>query len=183
MLKNGVGRYNIFFNFSTKLAESSFLCRFRVESVNIFACAMCFFFNKQFRTCANALPNEFTVQVVWMYEYCAGKHWSLDWMGENETATYSFVLGYLHMILWKISTGISIKHRILVAQWVGSLHLTTYTSLSPIRRGFAPGFVNYKMGALDSQPQVTKFTSCLPMVGGSLRVLRLPPPQKLVAMT
>ena len=33
-----------------------------------------------------------------------------------------------------------------------------------------------KKGALDSQPQVIKFTSCLPMVGGSLRVLRLPPP-------
>ena len=31
------------------------------------------------------------------------------------------------------------------------------------------GFVNYKKGALDSQPQVIKFTSCLPMVGGSLR--------------
>ena len=37
-------------------------------------------------------------------------------------------------------------------------------------------------GALDSQPQVIKFTSCLPMVGGSLRVLRLLPPLKLVAM-
>ena len=33
--------------------------------------------------------------------------------------------------------------------------------------------------ALDSQPQVIKFTSCWPMVGGSLR---LPPPLKLVAM-
>ena len=33
-------------------------------------------------------------------------------------------------------------------------YLTTHTSLSPIRRGFAPGFVNYKKGALDSQPQV-----------------------------
>jgi len=31
------------------------------------------------------------------------------------------------------------------------------------------------MGALDSQPQVIKFTSCLPMVGGSLRLL---PPLK-----
>jgi hypothetical protein len=40
----------------------------------------------------------------------------------------------------------------------------------------------YKKGALDSQPQVIKFTSWLPMVGGSLRVLRLPPPLKLVAM-
>jgi hypothetical protein len=34
-------------------------------------------------------------------------------------------------------------------------------SYKPIRRGFAPGFVNYKKGALDSQPQVIKFTSCL----------------------
>ena len=36
-----------------------------------------------------------------------------------------------------------------------------------------PGFVNYKKGALDLQLQVIKFTSCLPRVGGSLRVLRL----------
>jgi len=61
-------------------------------------------------------------------------------------------------------------------------YLTTHTSLSPIRRGFAPGFVNYKKGALDSQVQVTKLTNCLPMVGGSLCVLRLLPPLKLVAM-
>jgi hypothetical protein len=32
------------------------------------------------------------------------------------------------------------------------------------------------------QPQVIQFTSCLPNVGGSLRVLRLLPPLKLVAM-
>jgi hypothetical protein len=31
-----------------------------------------------------------------------------------------------------------------VAQWVRSLDLRVHTSLSPIRRGFAPGFVNYK---------------------------------------
>jgi hypothetical protein len=36
----------------------------------------------------NALPNEFTVKVVWMYEYFAGKYWSLHWMEENQTATY-----------------------------------------------------------------------------------------------
>jgi hypothetical protein len=36
--------------------------------------------------------------------------------------------------------------------------------------------------APDSQPQVIKFTSCLPMVGASLRLLRLPPLLKLVAM-
>jgi hypothetical protein len=33
-----------------------------------------------------------------------------------------------------------------VAQWVRSLDLTTHTSLSPIRRGFAPSCVNYKKG-------------------------------------
>ena len=33
-----------------------------------------------------------------------------------------------------------------VAQWVRSLDLTTYTSLSAIRRGFAPSFVIYKKG-------------------------------------
>ena len=45
-------------------------------------------------------------------------------------------------------------------------YLTTRASLSPIRRGFAPGVVNYKKGALDWQSHVIKFTSCLPMVGG-----------------
>ena len=33
-----------------------------------------------------------------------------------------------------------------MAQCVRSLDLTTHASLSPIRRGFAPGFVNYKKG-------------------------------------
>ena len=69
-----------------------------------------------------------------------------------------------------------------VAQWVRSLDLTAHTSLSPIRLWFAPSFVNYKKGALDSQLQVIKFTICLPMVGGFLRILRLLPPLKLVAM-
>ena len=41
-----------------------------------------------------------------------------------------------------------------MAQWVRSLDLTAHTSISPIRRGFAPSFVNYKKGALDSQWQV-----------------------------
>jgi len=35
---------------------------------------------------------------------------------------------------------------IMVAQWVRSLDLTAHTSLSPIRHGFAPSFVNYKKG-------------------------------------
>jgi hypothetical protein len=54
-------------------------------------------------------------------------------------------------------------------------------SYKPIRRGFAHGFVNYKKGALGSRLQVVKFTSYLPMIGGSLQVLPLLPPLKLVA--
>jgi hypothetical protein len=50
---------NIFFLFLHKSCWI-LLCRFRVESVNIFIFNMCFF-SKQFRTCANALPNEITV--------------------------------------------------------------------------------------------------------------------------
>jgi len=61
-------------------------------------------------------------------------------------------------------------------------YLTTLTRLSPMRRGLAPGFVYYKKGALDSLPQVIKFTSCLPMVGGSLRVFRLLPPLNMVSV-
>ena len=67
--------------------------------------------------------------------------------------------------------------------WLNELdYLTTHTSLSPIGPGFTPDFVNYKNGALESQPQVIKFTSCLSMVGSSFQVLRLLPPLKLVAM-
>ena len=51
-----------------------------------------------------------------------------------------------------------------------------------VRHGFTPSFVDYKKGTLDSQPQVINFTSCLPMVECSLRVLWLVPPLKLVAM-
>jgi hypothetical protein len=48
--------------------------------------------------------------------------------------------------------------------------------------GSRPALYITKKGALDSQQQVIKLTSCLPIVGGSLQVLRLLPPIKLVAM-
>jgi hypothetical protein len=41
--------------------------------------------------------------------------------------------------------------------------------------------VNYKKGALDSQPQVIVY-QLVAKVGGSLRVPQLPPPLKLVPM-
>ena len=40
----------------------------------------------------------------------------------------------------------SVSRGARVAQWVRSLDLTAHTSLSPIRRGFASGFVNNTKG-------------------------------------
>jgi hypothetical protein len=62
----------------TRLTEASFWCRFRIESVNVLfnstirfvPCA--FFVNKQFRTCANVLSNEFTV-----YNLLYPTHWRM----------------------------------------------------------------------------------------------------------
>ena len=45
--------------------------------------------------------------------------------------------------------------------------------------GWRPACLLTKKGALDSHPQVIKFTSYLPMVGGSHRLL---PPLKLIAI-
>jgi len=100
---------------------------------------------------------------------------SLHWNGHSVIVSY---ITTRKNIVWQLS-GITFISYVPSYKDYRSL---VYTSLSPIRRGFAPGFVNYKKGALDSQPQVIKFTSCLRMVGGSLRVLRFPPPLKLVAM-
>jgi hypothetical protein len=41
--------------------------------------------------------------------------------------------------------------------------------------------LNYKKAALDTQPQMLKLTNCLPMVGGSLRVLHLLAHLRMVA--
>ena len=69
---------------------------------------------------------------------------------------------------------------------VRSLDLTTHTSLSPIRPGFKPGFVNYKKGrtrlAVACDKVYHLFAHAYDMVdGNSLQILRLPPPLKLVA--
>ena len=74
-----------------------------------------------------------------------------------------------------------IHFRLLIKK-ITQLILNISPSLSPIRRRCAPGFVNYKKCTRLAADKVIKFTSCLPMVGGSLRVLRLLPPLKLVAM-
>jgi hypothetical protein len=117
VLKNGVDRYNIFFFYSyTNLTDSSFLCRFRVESVNVLLfhdsiCAMCTFSSStnnfahaQTLSRMSSLSGRMIIARV-NIEHFTGckkiKQWRI-----------SFVLGYFRMI-WTISTAISIKHRIL----------------------------------------------------------------------
>jgi hypothetical protein len=116
VLKNGVGRYNIFFfNFYTKLTESSFLCRFRVESVNVFVLP-----RLDLSTFSSSTNNFAHAQTLSRMSSLSGRMNIVRVNIEFFTGCkkikqrhISSVLGYLHMILWKISTAISIKHRIL----------------------------------------------------------------------
>jgi hypothetical protein len=62
------------------------------------------------------------------------------------------------------------------------ISLSWYFTIGHKNKGNIRISLNYQKGALDSRPQVIKFTSYLPRAGGSLRVLRRPPPLKLVAM-
>ena len=60
------------------------------------------------------------------------------------SANKLIILDYFYL---SCNVTISIYLRARVAQWVRYLdYLTTHTSLSPIWRGFTPGFVNYKKG-------------------------------------
>ena len=70
--------------------------------------------------------------------------WWKSW--QLKITIYYFTL--LSMLKLKLIWN-SNRTRALVAQWVRLLdYLTTHTSLSPIQRGFAPSFVNYKKGCI-----------------------------------
>jgi hypothetical protein len=56
------------------------------------------------------------------------------------------MVGILSFTSISVSSAFYARWGARMAQWVRSLDLTTHTSLSPIRHGFAPGFVNYKKG-------------------------------------
>jgi hypothetical protein len=69
-----------------------------------------------------------------------------NWRSSKQRDSYFFLFKRINM--WyhdPFHYFLSIKGT-RVAQWVRSLDLTAHTSLSPIRRGFAPSFVNYKKG-------------------------------------
>jgi hypothetical protein len=47
-----------------------------------------------------------------------------------------------------------------MAHWLRSLDLTTHTSLSPLRPGFAPGFVNLQQLWMPSGPSISRTREC-----------------------
>ena len=115
-LKKWSGRYNIFFfNFYTKLFESSFLCPFRVEFVNVFVLP-----RFDLSTFSSSINNFAHAQMLSRMSSLSGR---MDIARVNiefftgckkiKQRRISFVLCYLRMILRKISIPISIKHRIL----------------------------------------------------------------------
>ena len=119
-----------FLNFYTKLAESSFLCRFRIESVNVFVLP-------RFDLChvLSSSANNFThAQTLSRMSSLSGRMNIAQVNIECFTGCkkikqrrISFVLGYLRMILWKISTAISIyiKHRILATFNIKKISILT----------------------------------------------------------
>ena len=78
VLKNGVGRLTSFFLFLHKSCWI-LLCRFRVESVNIFIYNVCFFQQtiSLYRMRSLCRSSMVIWSYSWIYEYHAGKHWIL----------------------------------------------------------------------------------------------------------
>jgi hypothetical protein len=116
VLKNGVGRYNIFFYFYTKLAESSFLCRFCIESVNVFVLPrfdLCHVLSSSTNNFAHAQTLSRMSSLSGRMNIARVNIGFFTGFKKIKQCRISFVLGYLRMILWKISPAISIKHRIL----------------------------------------------------------------------
>jgi hypothetical protein len=90
------------------------------------------------------------------------------------------VMTYFPCPLFKIKPFIFFQIQIFMKNFFLSKETIIYAFFS--QKSSRPALYITKKGALDSQMQVIKFTSCLPMVVGSLWVLRLLPPLKLVAM-
>jgi hypothetical protein len=63
-------------------------------------------------------------------------HFQAGWFLEASNSPYGTTSTYILSVLFIRGAR--------VAQWVRSVDPTTHTSLSPIRRGFAPSFVNNK---------------------------------------
>ena len=113
VLKNGVGRFNTFFkkklheilifvSFSCRIRQYFCLCHTRAfPSANNFAYAQTLY----------RIGSLCRSRNIWIL-YGSTLSSLMD-TRKSKKRRISFVLGYLRMILWKISTAISIKYRIL----------------------------------------------------------------------
>ena len=144
MLKNRVGLYNVFFFIFTQSLLNPPLCRFRAGSVNIFIYNMCFF-----QQTISQMRKGFT-----QWGHCVGLQWSYDHIHEYmnimrvniecitgckriEQRRIFLVPGYLRIILWKISTAISIKHRILATFNIKKINLSDCMPLNKIKAKYS----------------------------------------------
>jgi hypothetical protein len=72
-------------------------------------------------------------------------HWNFQtWCPYQNIELFS--TPFIVMFFVVFSTKLDLPRGARVAEWVRSLDLTTHTSLSPIRRVFAPGFVKLQKG-------------------------------------
>jgi hypothetical protein len=95
VLKNGVGRFNIFLKFLHKSCWI-LLCRFRVESVNIFIYNMC-----SFQQTISHMCKRFTE-----WGHCVGHQWSYDHIHEYMNiilVNIAFFTGRKKIKQWHIS--------------------------------------------------------------------------------
>ena len=105
-----------FLNFYTKLAESSFLCHFRIESVNVFGLPrfdLCHVLSSSTNNFAHAQTLSRMSSLSGRMNIARVNIGFFTGFKKIKQRRISFVLGYLRKILWKISTAISIKNRIL----------------------------------------------------------------------
>ena len=123
-------------------------------------------------------------------ENSAGKNWKRDDICPDSCTKMWTWIRHIHVFQVKINPHVSQKHKIIKLKftswymrqkrkWVSKFG-SNYTMLKD--RGSNQSYKpitntawvrTQKMGALNSHPQVVKFTSCLPSVCGSLQ---LPPP-------
>jgi hypothetical protein len=103
---------------------------------------------------------------VLRYEKFSNMSW-FGFMVFNATFNNISVISWRSVLLVEENGGPGENHWPVASHWQTLSHNVVHLAL---------------VDALDSQSQVIKITSCLPMVGGSLQVLWLIPPLKLVAM-
>jgi hypothetical protein len=116
-------------------------------------------------------PRRIGDRLVWVVRSSDLTHWAIRVPRRNRSS-----IGSVHGTLAVIEGCFTNRRNLPVHTLVNVLRLNSYKPITNTAWVEARLCKLAKKSALDSQLHVIKFTSCLPMVGGSLRVLRLPPP-------